>query len=305
MIDIEFLSWKDFTAGWVSGICSTAVGYPMETIKVRQQMTPNFGSAFNQAVKMVKREGMPCFFKGLSYPLWTTGVLNSLYFGFYGNSLRMIEEMKGQSHHRNCCEYGTIYKGWHFDCFVAGCIGGTVATLVNTPIELVKTILQADSSVTKINTKKLTPNACLKKLFKTNGVRGCYHGGLILLYRDVPTYGLYAVIYEHIACMLKTRDRSKDRFTHILYEGVAGGLSGVITWILAYPVDVIKSRFMSDCYNKNRRYSGITDCIVKTYKQYGIRAYYKGIWIAIVRAFPVNLICFVTYEQTLRLCAYF
>lgn len=145
----------------------------METIKVRQQMTQNSGSALNHAANMVKREGVSylfriilnflfhpfgyiflingtfqvhCFFKGLSYPLWTTGLLNSLYFGFYGNSLRMIEETKGQQSYRNCCEYGTVYKGWHFDCFVAGCIGGTVATLVNTPIELVKTILQADSS---------------------------------------------------------------------------------------------------------------------------------------------------------------
>lgn len=88
------------------------------------------------------------FFKGLSYPLWTTGILNSLYFGFYGNSLRMIEDVRGKPHYRNCCQDGPPYRGWHWDCFWAGCIGGTASTLINTPIELVKTILQADSSST-------------------------------------------------------------------------------------------------------------------------------------------------------------
>lgn len=72
---------------------------------------------------------------------------------------------------------------------------------------------------------------------------------------------------------------------------------------MAVPIDVIKSRFMYDGINgdKNRKYSGIIDCVIKTYSENGIKTFYKGIWIILFRAFPVNFICFVTYERTLRL----
>lgn len=78
--------------------------------------------------------------------MYTTGILNSLYFGFYGNSLRLMENRRGECHYRSCCDGKPVYSGWHLDCFYAGLVGGTASTLVNTPIELTKTILQAHAS---------------------------------------------------------------------------------------------------------------------------------------------------------------
>lgn len=89
-------------------------------------------------------------FRGASYPLYTSGILSSLYFGVYGNSLRMIETARGQQQHfKVCCDdhLTPVYSGRHFDCFLAGCIGGVFATIVNTPIELVKTILQSGAGI--------------------------------------------------------------------------------------------------------------------------------------------------------------
>lgn len=83
------------------------------------------------------------FFRGVSYPVFTTGVINSLYFGFYGNSLRMIENYRNEKNYRNCCDFGSVYSGWHLDCFMAGCIGGAASTLFNIPVELAKTVSQA------------------------------------------------------------------------------------------------------------------------------------------------------------------
>lgn len=267
---------------------------------MRQQTISTLQSPSHQAAMMLKHEGGRSFFRGLSYPLWTNGILNSLYFGFYANSLKTMENMRSEKHYRNCCDYGQVYRKWHWDCFWAGCIGGVASTLVNTPIELAKTVLQAHTSKQQ-NQTKLTPTSCLLDLFRKRGFSGCYHGGLILLIRDVPTFGLYAVCYEHIACHLKTNFSSTKRSVRILYEGIAGGLSGVITWFLALPIDVIKSRYMLDCQNINqRKYSGIVDCIQKTYSYHGLAVFYRGLSVAMIRAFPVNLLCFVTYEQTLR-----
>ncbi|XKL62638.1 hypothetical protein PGB90_002471 [Kerria lacca] len=296
------LTWEDFIAGWTSGICSTSIGHPLETIKVRQQIIPNFHSASRLAVLILKNEGVKGFFKGLSYPLWTTGILNSIYFGVYANSLRILENKKGERHFRNCTENGPVYKGWHFDCVLAGCIGGGVCAIINTPIELSKTVLQAHS-VTKSDympDKKFTPKTFLVKLFKSQGLRGCYHGGWILLCRDVPSFGIYGLCYEHIAGKLK-KTNSHSHLMNACYDGIAGGCSGVISWLIGFPLDVIKSRYMYDSINlKNRKYSGILDCIRKTYKMHGAAAFHKGLSITLMRAFPVNLLCFITYEETLH-----
>lgn len=73
--------------------------------------------------------------------------------------------------------------------------------------------------------------------------------------------------------------------------------------MLAVPTDVIKSRYMYDSINgeKYKKYSGIVDCVKVTYRESGIKAFYKGLWITLIRAFPVNFICFVTYERTLKI----
>lgn len=71
-------------------------------------------------------------------------------------------------------------------------------------------------------------------------------------------------------------------------------ITGVITWAIAIPVDVVKNRYMADGYNfDNRKYRGLLDCISKTYREHGVNVFYKGISIALLRAFPVSLVCFI------------
>lgn len=78
------------------------------------------------------------------FPLLTAGTLNSVFFGIYGNSLRLIEDARKQPIGRTlCCEGGPAYRNFHWDVFYAGCAGGAATVLLSTPIELVKTQLQS------------------------------------------------------------------------------------------------------------------------------------------------------------------
>ncbi len=94
----------------------------------------------------------------------------------------------------------------------------------------------------------------------------------------------------------------KTKIRKILEFGIL--VAGVVTWFLALPVDVVKSRYMYDGFNGMREYRSATDCFCKTYKNHGITAFYKGLGVTLVRAFPVNLLCFVIYEQTLNVLRY-
>uniref|UniRef100_A0A667FHA6 Solute carrier family 25 member 47 n=1 Tax=Lynx canadensis TaxID=61383 RepID=A0A667FHA6_LYNCA len=81
---------------------------------------------------------------------------------------------------------------------------------------------------------------------------------------------------------------------------VAGGCAGVLAWAVATPMDVIKSRLQADGQGR-RRYRGLLHCVVSSVREEGPRVLFKGLTLNCCRAFPVNMVVFVTYEAVLGL----
>lgn len=71
------------------------------------------------------------FFRGLSYPLFSYGVVNSIFFGVYGNALRWLDRGKKEK------------KSSNLNIYLAGCIGGAAQLVVLVPVDLVKVLLQS------------------------------------------------------------------------------------------------------------------------------------------------------------------
>ena len=73
------------------------------------------------------------FFKGLAFPLAAVGFLNSVFFGVYGLTLRLLTTTRQEAG-----------KGipYYRDIFIAGGIAGAVQAIPACPIELVKVRLQ-------------------------------------------------------------------------------------------------------------------------------------------------------------------
>jgi hypothetical protein len=58
---------------------------------------------------------------------------------------------------------------------------------------------------------------------------------------------------------------------------MAGGLAGVAYWATIYPLELIKTRIQSEpCAKADRKYTGIVDCALKTFRNEGAGAFYKG-----------------------------
>ena len=74
----------------------------------------------------------------------------------------------------------------------------------------------------------------------------------------------------------------------------AGGLSGILTWLVNYPIDVIKSRIQADGTQGNHKYNGFIDCGRQIYNTEGVKGFKKGLGVTLVRAFPVNAVTFAT-----------
>ena len=70
------------------------------------------------------------FFRGLGFPLASYGVVNSVFFGVYGSTLKYF---KG----------GAQRKSKYHEVYMAGCMGGFMQLFLCCPVEVVKVVLQS------------------------------------------------------------------------------------------------------------------------------------------------------------------
>jgi len=75
------------------------------------------------------------------------------------------------------------------------------------------------------------------------------------------------------------------------YNLFAGGVGGVLFWLIFFPVDVIKSSIQTDSLVKaQRKYTGVADCARQLYADGGWRRFYRGFTPCMMRAVPANAV---------------
>lgn len=198
--------------------------------------------------------------------------INALVFGAYG---------KAQKHASNPEDLSTH--------FLAGVAAGLAQSPVAAPLELAKTRMQLQGNGSNQYTG---PIQCLKDIYRGAGLAGVFRGLGITALREAPSYGIYFLTYEAL-----TRTESTGP-TSTVTMLVAGGLAGTASWVITYPIDVIKSRLQADV---NQRYLGSMDCLKKSVRDEGLSCLIRGLNSTILRAFPTNAATFAVVHWTFRL----
>ena len=217
-------------------------------------------------------------YKGMLSPMAGIGLINAIIFGVQGNVLRILD------------------PGLSSQC-IAGGIAGAVQSIICCPMELAKTRVQVQTSGVKVRYHGSFD--CLQKIYKQHGIKGCYRGMIVTLIRETPSFAIYFGTFE-LYCTALTPEGSDVDCIGPLGLLLAGGMSGISSWVLTYPIDVIKSRFQADGDGPHRKYHSIVDCIRKTYRSGGFHAFTQGLGATILRAFPTNAATFATVTITLR-----
>jgi len=169
---------------------------------------------------------------------------------------------------------------------------GLLQSVVVTPVEGIKCRLQGQRNK---DSYKGTVD-CAKKIYKAAGVRGVWSGFVVTMARDTPSFGVYFWAYEYGKRHVFIQEGQKRASKFGMF--MAGGMAGVLGWLVSYPLDVIKSRIQMDSLKKPR-YKGIIDCAKKSYKESGWRVFFKGLGATLARGFIVNGTTFLGYEFSL------
>ena len=118
--------------GVSAGITEAFVVVSFELVKIRMQDRANAGKYLNTmdcVKKILLQEGPLAFFKGLESTIWRHAAWNGGYFGVIHGVKSMLPAAK-TSHEQT------------LNNFIAGSIGGTFGTMLNTPFDVVKTRIQ-------------------------------------------------------------------------------------------------------------------------------------------------------------------
>ncbi|XP_039108863.1 mitochondrial basic amino acids transporter [Hyaena hyaena] len=270
----------DFLAGCAGGVAGVLVGHPFDTVKVRLQVQsiekPQYRGTLHCFQSIIKQESVLGLYKGLGSPLMGLTFINALVFGVQGNTLRALG------------------RDTPLNQFLAGAAAGAIQCVICCPMELAKTRLQLqDAGPGRTYRGSLH---CLAQIYRREGLRGVNRGMAATLLRETPSFGVYFLSYDVLTRALGCEPGDRLLVPKLL---LAGGTSGILSWLSTYPVDVVKSRLQADGVRGPPRYAGFADCVRLSYRAEGWRVFTRGLTSTLLRAFPVNAATFATVTVVL------
>ncbi|KAI9110324.1 hypothetical protein K1719_018766 [Acacia pycnantha] len=215
----EFLanSWgREFVAGGFGGIAGIISGYPLDTLRIRQQSS-NKGSAFSILRHVVAKEGPFALYRGMAAPLASVTFQNAMVFQIYAIFSRACDSSVPATDPPS-------YKG----VALGGFSTGAMQSLLLSPVELVKIRLQLQNTG-KVTEPHKGPSQVAKTIWKKEGLKGIYRGLGVTMLRDAPAHGFYFWTYEYMREQLHPgcRKSGQESLNTML---MAGGLAGVASW---------------------------------------------------------------------------
>jgi len=169
---------------------------------------------------------------------------------------------------------------------IAACFSGFITSFLVTPIERVKVLLQS-SSVYKNELD------CIQNVIAKEGVVGIFSRGLCpTLAREVPSYGIYFLIYG-ILIQLPLAAQLGN-----LAPLVFGALTGMASWIPVYPIDVVKTLVQAN--DGSSQDVGALEVTKQLYNDRGIRGFFDGLTPKMLRAAINHSVTFYVYDLILH-----
>mmetsp|Transcript_564 Transcript_564/g.1150 ORF Transcript_564/g.1150 Transcript_564/m.1150 type:complete len:398 (+) Transcript_564:252-1445(+) len=323
------LTSMSFVAGCISGTIGTAVGFPLDSLKVRLQAqgAPPLTSILS-------------LFRGIGIPVATAGVIQSLNLGLYENFRRSL--------HQGAAVSVTEPTPLHL-IGAAGSLAGVCIAPVTCPTQRIKIVQQLQGGQLLPTTLSLWREGTLFRGFGINllfeATRGVYMITYVSMKRELARF-LDDTPPRHSAddCVSQTRREAQlhteasavsacgdcidprdctgngdncgasgvleartvaasidERPLPLWARVVAGAAANMVAWAIIYPLDVVKTVQQSAMPKGagGRRDQSFLHCARELWLQGGIARFYKGVGYTLVRAGPVAGILLPLFDVSL------
>lgn len=254
----------------ISAICTKTSVAPLERLKLLKQSqifykASNYNSLYNSFKYIYKNEGFRGYYRGNLSNLVRVIPAYTLKFPlneFFKKKFVLNED-----------------KPKFKNLLLSGTCAGLVQTSITYPLDMLRTRMSIDKNMTKNYTNIFS---CLINIIRKEGPMALYKG-LNINFTTYPLYvGIQFSIYEYL----------KDENPII-----SGTIAGFIAQSSMYPGDVLKRQLqLNGIDNSNKKMSSIIDAVKYIYDVRGIRGFYQGYFINLIKVVPEATIQFFVYD---------
>jgi len=289
---------KDVVFGSFAGMAGKYIEYPFDTVKVRLQSQPdNMPLRYTGPVdcfrQSFRRDGLGGLYRGISAPLFGAAVETSSLFFSYQVAQDTLQ--------------ATVYK--HTDplplhaLIGCGAFSGAFASLLLTPIELIKCKMQVPVETSPGVFARPKPLSLISSVYRHYGIAGFWHGQMGTLIREMGGSAAWFGAYESVTLAFKNMQKENktiaDTSLPLYQQMIAGAAAGMSYNFLFYPADTIKSRMQTEAVGallpgqKQKTFGSVARAV---WRQHGLKGMYRGCGITVARSAPSSAIIFSIYE---------
>ncbi|KAG0343221.1 hypothetical protein BG004_005434 [Podila humilis] len=311
-------SLKDLAFGSLAGVAGKFVEFPFDTVKVRLQTqpldVPIFKGPFDCFRQTIRNEGFLGLYNGLSSPLVGAMLENAVLFVGYRraqDALRELVAVPDTNGQKTPLSIPML-------CLSGG-ISGVFASMVLTPVELVKCKLQVQQ-IGHLYTKDAKtgppakalhsgPLSVVRHIYTQNGIRGFYLGHFPTFLRETGGGAAWFGSYEAICRLLIARDQQAAPLGKTVTQKdlsapqlmLAGAIAGMAYNFILFPADCIKSHIQTQDELRSHRHGiptprlGFLATGKEIFRSEGLRGLYRGCGITVARSAPSSAVIFLTY----------
>ncbi|TFK34034.1 carnitine/acyl carnitine carrier [Crucibulum laeve] len=323
---VELDPTVDFVAGTISGMASLVVGFPFDTVKVRFQnpeTASKYRSTFHAITTIIREEKFIGLYKGITSPLASVALMNGLVFASYRFFMK-VQLASADS-------IPTLTQ-----IALAGAGSGIVSSIVTTPTELIKIRQQSMLTPTNARkvALQIIKESGMRGLYRgitPTALRDIGYGAYFSAYEATCRYFSPAVTSSADNLSLTSQVQADANRLSWPVMLLAGGVAGIAGWIATFPFDVVKTRVQGSkritlpnkmgsavahgssstaatpllantiCSTRTavteiNPYQTTLSTIIYSYRTEGPGVFFRGLVPTLVRAIPVNMVTFTTFE---------
>ncbi|KAI9017065.1 mitochondrial carrier domain-containing protein [Gaertneriomyces semiglobifer] len=273
-------------AGFIAGAASTVLLHPLDLVKTRFQVDASTHRLSSlQAFKSIwnHENGVKGLYRGVS-PNFAGATLSwGMYFWWYSHIKDWMRKEPGEQ----------LGPGQHL---VASAEAGALTAVCTNPFWVIKTRMCATRAGESGAYKSLLDG--LSRTYCEEGLRGLYKGLVPALF-GVSHGALQFMAYEEMKRrrveMMAGKDLNKVDTPEYL---AMAAISKIFATVCTYPYQVVRARlqFQHGSHQQAVVYKGVIGTVRTIFKHEGLRGFYKGLGINVIRVLPGTCVTFGVYE---------
>mmetsp|Transcript_19596 Transcript_19596/g.42823 ORF Transcript_19596/g.42823 Transcript_19596/m.42823 type:complete len:310 (-) Transcript_19596:93-1022(-) len=178
-----------------------------------------------------------------------------------------------------------------------------VVRTAEAPLERIKILLQNQNMALPGHVRYSGVTDAALRVAREQGFLAFWRGNLTNCARVVPSSALRFTFMDLFQVKLVRATGGGDgggtQVLSLKLQMLSAGLSGGITALALYPLDLVRTKLAADVGAK-RQYSGVVCCLRQTFTQHGLRGLYRGVLVSVAEISPYTALSMGGYEYFKR-----